>query len=89
MIGLEYIMKMNNTTFNFVEELLNIKRQNAQSWCSKDRKIPKKYLLILSQEFEIPIEYFQKELNEVDKLKLQKIKLLNECDKLGLKLEEI
>jgi len=82
MIGLEYIMKMNNTTFNFVEELLNIKRQNAQSWCSKD-------LLILSQEFEIPIEYFQKELNEVDKLKLQKIKLLNECDKLGLKLEEI
>jgi hypothetical protein len=89
MIGLEYIIKINNTTFKSVGDLLNIRKQNAQLWCSNDRKIPKKYLPILSQEFEIPIEYLQKELTDIDKLKLQKIKLVNQCNKLNLKLEEL
>lgn len=89
MIGLEYIIKMNNATFKSVGDLLNIRKQNAQLWCSYDRKIPKKYLPILSEEFKIPIEYFQKELTEIDKLKLQKIKLIDDCNRLGLKLEEL
>lgn len=89
MIGLKYILKLYNATQQELADKLQFKRQNIDAWFQGKRNIPKKHLLQLSELFNVPEEYFQKELTELDKLKLQKLKLINDCNKLGLKLEEI
>jgi transcriptional regulator with XRE-family HTH domain len=89
MIGLEYILKLFEITQQYLADKLEIKRQNIDSWIRGKRNIPKKYLPTLSEIFNIPVEYLQKEIDDIDKLRLQKIKLMNDCNKLGLKLEEI
>lgn len=78
MIGLEYICKLFDVQFKDLADNLGISKQTVNSWTSKRRPIPKKYLPILSRKFNIPEKYFQKELNEVDELEIQNIKLNNE-----------
>lgn len=78
MIGLEYILSLYNIPHVSLAEELGIKRQNINLWIKGKGKIPKKYLPILSNKFKIPEEYFQKELDDIDKLQIQKIKLNNE-----------
>ena len=65
---------MGNTELS---EKLGIKKQNISRWFKGERKIPEKYLTKLSEIFEIDASYFQKELNEIDKLEIQKIRLEN------------
>lgn len=90
MIGLEYICKINDIQFKELAEDLGIRKQNINLWIKGwSRNIPKKYLPQLSKIFNTEIEYFQKELTEIDKLKLQKLKLIDDCNKVGLKLEEL
>lgn len=90
MIGLSYILKIHDVSQKDIARILNIRKQNIGLWITDiTRKIPEKHLPILSDIFNISPEYFQKELSDIDKLKLQKIKLISECNKLGLKLEEL
>jgi hypothetical protein len=90
MIGLSYILKISDITERDLSKNLNIRQQNIDLWINdKTRKIPKKWLSQLSKIFNMDIEYFQKELTELDKLKLQKLRLVEDCNKLGLKLEEV
>ncbi len=78
MIGFEYICKLFNVQYKHVAEELGITKQTVNSWTSGRRKIPKKYLPILSKKFNISEKYFQKELNEIDKMEIQNIKLKSE-----------
>ena len=64
MIGLEYILKLWNITQQELADRLGIKRQNIDAWIRKQRPIPKKYLPVLSEIFNISEEYFQKELTK-------------------------
>lgn len=59
-------------------ERLGIKKQNINMWIKGKQNIPKKYLPILEESFGIGKEYFTKELNEIDKLEIQKEKLKRE-----------
>ncbi|NRU52466.1 helix-turn-helix transcriptional regulator [Clostridium beijerinckii] len=90
MIGLEYICKINDKQYNDLAEELGIAKQNINLWIKgRSRNIPKKYLPQLTELFNVPNDYFQKELTELDKLKLQKLKLIDDCNKFGLKLDEL
>jgi hypothetical protein len=60
--------------------MFKISKQTINSWTSERRKIPDKYKEILSEQFKIPKEYFSKQLDEIDKIKIQKIKLQNEIE---------
>lgn len=59
-------------------EKLGIKKQNINLWIKKKQNISKKYLPILSKMFKVPEEMFQNELNNIDEMNIQRIKLENE-----------
>ncbi|WP_138202902.1 helix-turn-helix domain-containing protein [Haloimpatiens lingqiaonensis] len=75
MIGLEYILSLYNMQHIELAEKLGIKKQNINMWIKGKQNIPKKYLPILEGLFGIKQEYFMKELNEIEKLEIQKEKL--------------
>jgi len=89
MIGLEYVCGLYNKKYTNVAQELGISRQVVNIWIKGIKPIAKKHLPKLANMFNLSEEYFQKELTEIDKLKIQKIKLINECNRLGFKLEEI
>jgi transcriptional regulator with XRE-family HTH domain len=97
MIGLEYMIKLNDITQQEIADKLGIKQQNIDLWIRKTRNIPLKYISKLAEMFvEAPeifngqIEKFlQKDLDNIDKIKIQKIKLFNDCRKLDLLDENI
>ena len=54
---------------------LGIKKQNINLWIKGKQKIPKKYIPILEEYFGIDKDYFNKNIDEIDKLEIQKEKL--------------
>ncbi|WP_297422150.1 hypothetical protein [Clostridium sp.] len=80
MKGLEYILNLYNMQHTELAEKLGIKKQNINLWLrDESRKIPKKYLPTLSEIFGgLDEKYFQKELDDTDKLIIQKEKLKRE-----------
>ena len=79
MIGLEYICGLYNKSHSSLARELGINsRQTINMWIKEKRGIAKKYLPRLVEIFNIPEEYFQKELSDLDKLQIQRIKLDNE-----------
>ena len=88
--ALGYIIKTHHYTQQEVAEILGIKKQNIDAWVRGVRNIPSKYLLVLSQTFSnIPVEYFIKELTDIDKLKIQMMKLEHDCETAGYTLAEL
>jgi Plasmid maintenance system antidote protein len=75
LIGLEYILGLYNMQHIELAEKLGIKKQNINLWIKGKQNIPKKYLPILEQLFGTKQEYFMRELNEIEKLEIQKDKL--------------
>ncbi|MFJ7859847.1 helix-turn-helix domain-containing protein [Peribacillus sp. NPDC097206] len=78
MIGLEYIVKEFHMSFTDVANLLGITRKSITNWTKGWQPIPKKHLGKLSAHFGIKEEYFQKELNEAQRLEVQIAKLERE-----------
>lgn len=78
MIGLEYILSLYNMQHIELAEILGIKKQNINLWIKGKQNIPKKYLPLLEEKFGIKKEYFIRELNEIEKLEIQKEKLKKE-----------
>lgn len=67
MIGLEYIVKEFHIGYKEVAHQLGISPQTIQDWLKNRRSIPKKRLEQLSTTFNLPMEFFQKELNSIEK----------------------
>lgn len=88
MIGLEYILIIYNQKQQSVAEYLGIKHQNINLWIKGRQMISKKHLPKLEEMFGIPKEYFQKELNDVDKLVIKNAKLQKELEE-SANLKEI
>ncbi|MFR2886608.1 MAG: hypothetical protein ACLTDM_00250 [Clostridium butyricum] len=88
MIGLEYILGIYNMQHIELAEKLGIKKQNINLWIKKKQNIPKKYLPVLEELFGLNKEYFQKELNELEKLEIQKEKLKKELHPIIEKQEQ-
>ncbi|TYQ15040.1 UNVERIFIED_CONTAM: hypothetical protein Cloal_1446 [Acetivibrio alkalicellulosi] len=78
MIGLEYVLGLYNMQHIELAERLGIKKQNINLWIKGKQGIPKKYIPILESLFNINGDYLSKELNEIEKLIIQKEKLKND-----------
>jgi transcriptional regulator with XRE-family HTH domain len=78
MIGLEYIAKTFHMSFSDIANILSITRKSVSNWVNGWQPIPKKHLKTLSAYFGINEEYFQKELNEAEKLEIQLAKIKQE-----------
>ena len=78
MLGLEYVLNLYDVQHIELAEKLGIKKQNINLWIKEKQNIPKKYLPLLSNEFNIPIEYLQKHLSELEKLEIQQAKIQKE-----------
>ncbi|PEW28498.1 MULTISPECIES: transcriptional regulator [Bacillus cereus group] len=78
MNGLEYILGLYTMQHIELAEKLGIRKQNINLWIKGKQNIPKKYLPVLEELFELNSEYFTKELNEIEKLEIQKEKLKKE-----------
>lgn len=76
--GLEYILGLYTMQHIELAEKLGIRKQNINLWIKGKQNIPKKYLPVLEELFELNSEYFTKELNEIEKLEIQKEKLKKE-----------
>ena len=67
MIGLEYITKEFRIGYRELARQLGISNQTVQDWVKKRRNIPVKRLEQLSLIFNLPTDYFQKELSSIEK----------------------
>jgi len=88
LIGLEYILGLYNMQHIELAEKLGIKKQNINLWIKGKQNIPKKYLPILEQLFGTKQEYFMRELNEIEKLEIQKDKLKKDLNPVIEEYEE-
>lgn len=74
MIGLTYIMQLEGVTGKELADRLGVSPPTVSQWEKQVRPIPKNRLPQLSEMFpEYDFAYFQKELNEVDKLTLENV----------------
>lgn len=88
LIALEYILNLYSMQHIQLAEKLGIKKQNINLWIKGKQKIPKKYLPVLEELFGIKKEYFMKELNEIEKLEIQKEKLKKDINPVIEEYEE-
>lgn len=88
MIGLEYILQLYNMQQVELAEKLGIKKQNINLWLKGKQNISKKYLPVLEKTFGIDQSYFIKDLNEIEKLEIQKEKLKKELKPVIKKYEK-
>ena len=66
MIGLEYIVKEFHLGYRELANKLGISPQTIQDWLKKRRSIPQKRLEQLAFMFNLPPDFFQKELNSIE-----------------------
>ena len=78
MIGLEYILRISNVKQKDLAEELGINKQNITLWLKEKQNIPNKYLSALSEKFNLPIEWFQKEVTELVDYKQIRAKAIDE-----------
>ncbi|OAS18910.1 helix-turn-helix domain-containing protein [Paenibacillus oryzisoli] len=71
MIGLEYIIKVYKTNYNQISQSLGVSRQTVNDWLKQKRNIPEVRLKQLSKHFGLKESFFQKELNDSEKMEVQ------------------
>lgn len=75
MIGLSYIRSLYNISITDLSIILKLSKQAISAWEKQQRPIPSTRLEQLKEIFKgIDIEYFTKEIDELDMLKIQKQK---------------
>lgn len=83
MTGLEYLLELTGISQKELSEKISVKKQSISMWALGTRKIPKKYLPLLEEIFHVSRDYICKEnIDELDKLYIQRDKLCNESPKL-------
>ena len=70
MIGLEFVLGLYNMQHVELAEKLGIKKQNINMWVKQKQNIPKKYLPILEELFQVDKDLLSRELTELEKLEI-------------------
>ena len=78
MKGITFIRKLYNMSLQDVADKLNVSKQTINKWEKELRPISEKRLEELENLFDIPREYFEKDLDEENKIKIQELKIYNE-----------
>ncbi len=80
MIGLEYVLNLSEFSHTQLAEKLGIRKQNINLWIKKKQGIPKKYLPILTEMFNVDAEVLKNDINQKDKILIQVAKLKSDLD---------
>ena len=88
MIGLKYVCIISDIKFKEIGEELGVSKQTVNSWISESRNIPEKYLDILSKKFRLEKSYLEKNVDEIDKLRIRNIMLKQQMDAVYLNSED-
>ncbi|MBY9078929.1 AAA family ATPase [Paenibacillus sp. CGMCC 1.18879] len=80
-IGIEYISKIFNIAYKELAIKLGVTAQQINDWVNGRRKIPDNHLDALQKIFEIPSAFFDKELDDIDIIQIQEIKLKNDKER--------
>lgn len=78
MIGLEYVLNLYKMQHQELAERLGIRKQNINLWIKGKQDVSKKHLPKLAEIFNIPEEYFQKELDDIEQIEVRQRKIRNE-----------
>ncbi len=89
LIGLEYVLGLYNMQQLELANRLGIKKQNINLWLKGKQNIPKKYLPTLEKLFHVDGATLSGELNEIDKLEIQKEKLKAELKPIIERQEQV
>jgi len=79
-IGLEYVLNLSEMTHTQLAEKLGIRKQNINLWIKKKQGIPKKYLPLLSEMFNVEPEILTDDINSEDKIMIQVAKLKKDLE---------
>jgi transcriptional regulator with XRE-family HTH domain len=89
MIGLEYIVKMNEGTFRSLSKELGVAHTTVADWISGRRPIPKPKLEALSELYGMEEDIFSKEIDELDKIEIRLEFLRRKSQKEGFEIPDI
>ena len=89
MLGITYIRNLHNLSLQDLGNILGVTKSIISKWERSEKPIPIKRIDQLSKHFKLPAEYFQKELDEIDKLNLQSIQTRNEIDETAYQYDVI
>lgn len=78
--GLEYLLELASMSQLELSDKLNTSKQNLNMWIKGKQRIPKKYLPLLEEIFQVDQEYFEKDVTQLDKFKIQEIRLLKQTN---------
>lgn len=84
MLGIEYIRKSFNMSLADLAQKVGVSRQFISLWEKGDKKISPQRSVQLSQIFNIPSDWFTKELSELDKIKIEQLKAENSISEIDL-----
>ena len=70
LIGLEFVLGLYNMQHVELAEKLGIKKQNINMWVKQKQNIPKKYLPVLEELFQVDKDLLSRELTELEKLEI-------------------
>lgn len=88
MIGLEYIRTTFGDTTTTLSQKLGISNVNISQWENGKKPIPDKRLDELHAIYQIPKNYFSKELSKLEELKVKWIKAHKELEESFVEIEE-
>lgn len=84
MIGLSYILELENISVNELSAKIDVDKSLIYRWIKGAKKFPEKRIAQLAELFPIyGCDYFSKELDEIDKLTLDNIKIDNQIHTLS------
>lgn len=78
MFGLTFIRGLTNKSVQEIADMLSLSKQAINQWETGKRPIPEKRLNQLAEILEIPKQYLNKQLSEIEKLEIRKIYLTKE-----------
>ena len=78
MLGIEYICKLYDVQYSQLAVKLGITSQQINDWIKGRRNIPLRHQESMSDLFGVPQAYFDRELESIDRIRIQEFKLKKE-----------
>ena len=81
MLGLEYVCKLYDISYLNLANKLEVTSQQINDWIKLRRRIPQHHLENASKILGIPSAYLEKELDDIDGIRIQEIKIKREKER--------
>ena len=81
LLGLEYVCKLYDISYLNLANKLEVTSQQINDWIKLRRRIPQHHLENASKILGIPSAYLEKELDDIDRIRIQEIKIKREKER--------